>query len=97
MVCKLPDAGVQIYTRSTFIFSSTSTFIRATLRIFYSFMIPVFWWKSLTFITTLSLLIPAIGSGIAINNPNSSYELFVILALLSGLGGGNFCFQYVEH
>lgn len=90
MVVKLPDAGFKFTPDQLLFLAALPPLSGATLRIFYSFMIPVFGGRVWTFITTLSLLIPAIGSGIAINNPNSSYELFVILALLSGLGGGNF-------
>ncbi len=90
MVVKLPDAGFKFTPDQLLFLAALPPLSGATLRIFYSFMIPVFGGRIWTFITTLSLLIPAIGSGIAINNPSSSYELFVILALLSGLGGGNF-------
>ncbi len=43
-----------------------------------------------TTLTTASLLIPAFGIGYAVQNPNTPYLLFLILALLCGLGGGNF-------
>jgi len=62
----------------------------ATLRIFYSFMVPVFGGRRWTAISTASLLIPAIGIGIAIQDPTTSYGTFLLLALLCGFGGGNF-------
>ena len=62
----------------------------ATLRIFYSFMVPVFGGRRWTAISTASLLIPALGIGIAIQNPDTSYATFLVLALLCGFGGGNF-------
>lgn len=62
----------------------------ATLRIFYSFMVPVFGGRRWTAISTASLLIPAIGIGIAVQDPATSYPTMLILALLCGLGGGNF-------
>ena len=62
----------------------------ATLRIFYSFMVPVFGGRKWTAISTASLLIPAIGVGIAIQDPTTRYSTFLILALLCGFGGGNF-------
>ncbi|MCL2310256.1 MAG: NarK family nitrate/nitrite MFS transporter [Proteobacteria bacterium] len=61
-----------------------------TLRIFYSFMVPIFGGRLWTTMVTLSLLIPAIGIGYAVQNPSTSYTVFAILALLAGLGGGNF-------
>jgi MFS transporter, NNP family, nitrate/nitrite transporter len=62
----------------------------ATLRIFYSFMVPVFGGRRWTAISTASLLIPAIGIGVAIQYPDTSYGTFLVLALLCGFGGGNF-------
>ena len=62
----------------------------ATLRIFYSFMVPVFGGRRWTAISTASLLIPALGIGIAIQHPGTSYATFLVLALLCGFGGGNF-------
>lgn len=62
----------------------------ATLRIFYSFMVPIFGGRKWTTISTASLLIPAIGIGFAVRDPNTSYTTLLILALLCGFGGGNF-------
>jgi NNP family nitrate/nitrite transporter-like MFS transporter len=62
----------------------------ATLRIFYSFMPPIFGGRLWTTLATWSLMIPAVGIGLAVQNPNTPYFLFLGLALLCGLGGGNF-------
>lgn len=62
----------------------------ATLRIFYSFMVPIFGGRKWTTISTASLLLPAIGIGFAVRDPHTSYSTMLILALLCGLGGGNF-------
>ena len=62
----------------------------ATLRIFYSFMVPIFGGRRWTAISTASLLIPVIGIGIAVQDPATSYPTMLGLALLCGLGGGNF-------
>jgi NNP family nitrate/nitrite transporter-like MFS transporter len=37
-----------------------------------------------------SLMIPAIGIGYAVQNPDTPYWIFLVLALLCGFGGGNF-------
>ncbi|HLO26906.1 MAG TPA: NarK family nitrate/nitrite MFS transporter [Geobacteraceae bacterium] len=62
----------------------------ATLRIFYSFMVPIFGGRKWTTISTASLLIPAVGIGLAVRNPETSYSTMLVLALLCGFGGGNF-------
>ncbi len=62
----------------------------ATLRIFYSFMVPIFGGRTWTTISTASLLIPAVGIGFAVRDPSTSYTTMLLLAFLCGLGGGNF-------
>ncbi|GFO66699.1 nitrite extrusion protein [Geomonas limicola] len=62
----------------------------ATLRIFYAFMVPIFGGRTWTTLTTASLLIPAVGIGFAVRDPHTSYGVMLLLALLCGLGGGNF-------
>jgi MFS transporter, NNP family, nitrate/nitrite transporter len=62
----------------------------ATLRLPNSFLISIGGGRNVVFITTALLLIPAIGTGVALSNINSPYLLFASMALLSGFGGGNF-------
>lgn len=62
----------------------------ATLRIFYSFMVPIFGGRTWTTISTASLLIPAVGIGFAVRDTSTSYTTMLILAFLCGFGGGNF-------
>ncbi|HCL85250.1 MAG TPA: nitrate/nitrite transporter, partial [Comamonadaceae bacterium] len=62
----------------------------ATLRIFYSFMVPIFGGRRWTALSTASLLVPAIGIGYAVQDNTTGYPTMLILALLCGLGGGNF-------
>jgi NNP family nitrate/nitrite transporter-like MFS transporter len=62
----------------------------ATLRIPNSFMIAITGGRNVKFMTTLLLLIPALGAGIALQNPNVSFLTLIILAAISGVGGGAF-------
>jgi NNP family nitrate/nitrite transporter-like MFS transporter len=62
----------------------------ATLRIPNSFLIGIGGGRNVIFITTALLLIPAIGTGFALQDINTSYITFAVLAGLSGFGGGNF-------
>ncbi|SAK81496.1 nitrite extrusion protein [Caballeronia hypogeia] len=62
----------------------------ATLRIFYSFLVPIFGGRRFTAFSTASLLIPALGLGFALRDPSTSYSTLLVLALLCGLGGANF-------
>ncbi|MGM0981957.1 MAG: antiporter [Pseudomonadota bacterium] len=62
----------------------------ATLRIPASFMIRIAGGRNTIFLTTALLMIPALGTGIALMNPDTPFWMFQVLALLSGIGGGNF-------
>jgi len=62
----------------------------ATLRLPSSFLISLGGGRNVIFTTTALLLIPAIGTGIALRDINSPYLFFAAMALLSGFGGGNF-------
>ncbi len=62
----------------------------ATLRIPNSFLIAVGGGRNTVALTTTLLLIPVIGAGLALQNPETPYLTFAILAALAGIGGGNF-------
>jgi NNP family nitrate/nitrite transporter-like MFS transporter len=62
----------------------------ATLRIPNSFLIAIGGGRNVIAVTTALLLIPAVGAGIALQNPDTPYMVFALLAATSGFGGGNF-------
>lgn len=90
VVVHLPNVGFRFSTRELFWLAALPSLCGATLRIFYAFMVPIFGGRRWTAISTASLLLPALGLGLAVRDPETSYATFVVLALLCGLGGGNF-------
>jgi len=62
----------------------------ATLRIPASFFVRLCGGRYTIFLTTSLLIVPAFGTGLALQNPDSPLWLFQLMALLSGIGGGNF-------
>ncbi|MGA8049687.1 MAG: NarK family nitrate/nitrite MFS transporter [Burkholderiales bacterium] len=86
----LPALGFKFTSNELFWLAAAPGLSGATLRIFYSFMVPVFGGRRWTAISTASLLLPAIGIGIAVQDPTTSYATLLGLALLCGFGGGNF-------
>lgn len=62
----------------------------ATMRIPASFLIRMAGGRNTIFLTTAMLLAPAIGTGIALQNPGWPLWAFQLMALWSGVGGGNF-------
>ncbi|MXO91018.1 nitrate/nitrite transporter [Pontixanthobacter aquaemixtae] len=90
VVAKLPSIGFDYSTDQLFWLAALPGLSGATLRIFYSFMVPIFGGRLWTTLSTASLLIPAFGIGYAVQNPETPYVIFLVLALLCGFGGGNF-------
>jgi MFS transporter, NNP family, nitrate/nitrite transporter len=90
VVVHLPAAGFRYSTNQLFWLAALPALCGATLRIFYAFAVPVVGGRRFTALATASLLLPAIGIGFAVQQPDTSYEAMVALALLCGLGGGNF-------
>lgn len=90
VVAKLPQIGFAYSTDQLFWLAALPGLSGATLRIFYSFMVPIFGGRLWTTLTTWSLLLPAIGIGFAVQSPETPYWIMLALALLCGLGGGNF-------
>ena len=82
--------GFKFTTNELFWLAAAPALSGATLRIFYSFMVPIVGGRRFTAFSTASLLIPTIGIGIAVQDPTTSYATMLTLALLCGLGGGNF-------
>src|SRR5690242_12556022 len=90
VVAKLPAVGFKFTTDELFWLAALPGISGAVLRIFYSFMVPIFGGRLWTTLATWSLLLPALGIGYAVQNPATPYPVFLGLALLCGFGGGNF-------
>jgi NNP family nitrate/nitrite transporter-like MFS transporter len=90
VVAKLPSIGFRYTTDQLFWLAALPGVTGATLRIFYSFTVPIFGGRLWTTLVTWSLMIPAVGIGYAVQNPTTPYWIFLVLALLCGFGGGNF-------
>jgi NNP family nitrate/nitrite transporter-like MFS transporter len=90
VVINLPSIGFKYSTNELFWLAALPGLSGATLRIFYSFMVPIFGGRRWTTISTASLLLPSLWIGFAVQNPETPYVLMVVLALLCGFGGGNF-------
>ena len=90
VVARLPAIGFDFTPGQLFWLAALPGLSGATLRIFYSFMVPIFGGRLWTTLSTASLLLPALGIGYAVQNPETPYLIFLVLALLCGFGGGNF-------
>ncbi|KQV60556.1 nitrate/nitrite transporter NarK [Pelomonas sp. Root1217] len=90
LVVHLPAAGFRYSTNQLFWLSALPALCGATLRIFYGFAVPWVGGRRWTALSTASLLLPAGGIALAVQDPATPYEWMVVLSLLCGLGGANF-------
>jgi NNP family nitrate/nitrite transporter-like MFS transporter len=84
------NAGFPFKPTELFTLSAIAGLTGATFRIPSSFFIRIAGGRYTIFFTTALLMIPAIGTGIALQDKNTPLAMFQFLAFLSGLGGGNF-------
>ncbi|WP_130618414.1 NarK family nitrate/nitrite MFS transporter [Dyella amyloliquefaciens] len=89
-VVNLDKAGFHFSKDQLFWLTALPALSGATLRLFYSFMVPIFGGRRWTALSTASLLIPALGMGFALRDPTTGYPTLLLLSVLCGLGGGNF-------
>ncbi|SFU52289.1 antiporter [Halomonas korlensis] len=87
---QMQNLGFPFTTDQLFTLTATAGLAGATLRIPASFMLRLAGGRNTVFLTTALLMIPALGTGIALMNPETPFWVFQALALLSGIGGGNF-------
>ncbi|AWT48690.1 nitrate/nitrite transporter [Psychrobacter sp. YP14] len=90
VIVNLPEIGFGFDEGQLFWLAALPGLSGATLRIFYSFMVPIFGGRRWTAISTASLLIPAVWMGFAVQNPDTPFSVFAMIALLCGFGGANF-------
>ncbi len=84
------NLGFPFTEAELFTLAAIAGFAGATLRIPSSFFIRIAGGRNTIFFTTALLIIPAAGTGFALLSQDTPLWVFQLLALLSGLGGGNF-------
>lgn len=87
---RLNDIGFSFSEGQLFTLAALPGLVGATMRFFYTFGVGKFGGRNFTVFSTAVLLIPAIGIGLAVQNPDTPYSVMLLLAGLCGLGGGNF-------
>jgi MFS transporter, NNP family, nitrate/nitrite transporter len=84
------NLGFPFTQAELFTLTAISGISGATMRIPASFLIRMAGGRNTIFLTTAMLLAPAIGTGIALQHPEWPLWVFQLMALWSGVGGGNF-------
>lgn len=86
----LPAAGFDLGTGEVFWLISIPSLVGATLRIPYSFLVPIFGGRNWTIISAALLLAPTIALAVCVSNPETPFGVLLAAAALAGFGGGNF-------
>lgn len=84
------NLGFPFKAEQLFTLEAISGIAGASLRIPSSFLIHLAGGRNTIFLTTALLLVPALGTGLALQDRTTPLWLFQFLALLSGIGAGSF-------
>jgi NNP family nitrate/nitrite transporter-like MFS transporter len=87
---RLPNIGFNLNKTQLFWLAAMPGLSAGPLRLLHMFLIPIFGTRKVVAVSTLLLVIPLVGWGIAVQNTSTSIEMLMFLAFLAGLGGGNF-------
>jgi MFS transporter, NNP family, nitrate/nitrite transporter len=90
IVVRLPQIGFSFTSNQLFWLAAMPGLAGGTLRIIHTFLLPIFGTRYIVTFATLLKLIPCIGIGFAVMDPNTPYWVFLVLAFTAGFGGGDF-------
>lgn len=90
IVVRMPGIGFSFTPNQLFWLAAMPGLAGGTLRIIHTFLLPIFGTRHIITVATLLKLIPCIGIGLAVMDPNTPYWVFLILAFTAGFGGGDF-------
>ena len=90
IVVRMPGIGFKFTPNQLFWLAAMPGLAGGTLRIVHTFLLPIFGTRHMVTVATLLKLIPCIGIGFAVMDPNTPYWVFMVLALTAGFGGGDF-------
>lgn len=87
---KMPDIGFKFSKSQLYWIAAMPGLSGGLLRIVNTFLIPLFGTRNVITISTFIKIVPLILLGSALNDKTSSFEYFLFISFLLGLGGGDF-------
>ncbi len=90
MVVRLPGIGFKFTENELFWLAAMPGLAGGSLRLVHMFLIPIFGTRAVVSLATLLKVIPCVGLGLAVMDPTTPWWLFMVLAFLAGMGGGDF-------
>ncbi len=90
VVVRMPAIGFKFTTMELFWLAAIPGLASGILRLIHSNFIPVLGTRPVVSISTIIKVIPMIWLGFAVQDLNTSWETFMIIGFLCGMGGGDF-------
>ncbi|WP_250447996.1 nitrate/nitrite transporter [Actinotalea sp. C106] len=90
VVPQLAAVGFVLTVDQQFWLIAIPSLVGATLRIPYTFAVPLFGGRNWTIISALLLLLPASALAYVTSRPETPFSVLLVVAALAGVGGGNF-------
>ncbi|QLG13162.1 NarK/NasA family nitrate transporter (plasmid) [Deinococcus sp. D7000] len=90
IVVRLNDIGFNLSKDQLFWLTAMPGLAAGLTRLRHMFLVPTYGSRTTLTVSTLGLLIPAVGWGLAVQNPETPFWALLTLAFLAGMGGGNF-------
>ena len=87
---KLTNLGFDLTKDQLYWLTSMPGLAGGILRLVWMVLPPILGTRKLVTLTTALLLIPMLGWGVVVQNPSTPYWQLLLLALMSGIGGGAF-------
>ncbi len=85
IVVKLPGIGFNFTTTQLFWLAAMPGLAGGTLRIFHTFLVPIVGTRHIVTFATFIKILPCIGIGLAVMDPNTPFWVFMILAFTAVL------------
>jgi len=87
---RLPNIGFKFTTYQLFWLTAMPGLSGGSLRLIHTFLVPIYGTRLTVSVATFLKIFPMIWLGFAVQNPNTPYLHFLIIAFLCGMGGGDF-------
>ncbi len=86
----LVSMGFAFSPQQLFVLVALPNLVGSLLRLPYTFAVPKFGGRNWTMVSAAMLLLPTLGFAVAVQNPDTPYWAFCLIAATAGVGGGNF-------
>ena len=87
---RLPAIGFKFNTLQLFWLTAMPGLSGGTLRLVHTFLVPIYGTRITVTVATFLKILPMLWLGFAVQNPDTPYLHFLIVAFLCGMGGGDF-------